>query len=109
MALMISVKALSAIQDDLRREDDGVDDSFPVRLQGGHDGLLLLLCDGGGGIVDVLSVVGSNDSLVASAGRLDMLLIVVVLDVLLVLNGSVGSVVESRHCEMCRREVGVGG
>jgi hypothetical protein len=79
--------------DDSRGEDDGVDDSFPVCLQGRHDGLLLLLCDGGGSIVDVLSVIGSNDGLVAGTGRLDMFLIVVVLDVLLVLNGSVGSVV----------------
>ena len=79
--------------DDLRREDDRVNDSFPVRLQGRHDGLLLLLCDGGGSIVDVLSVIGSDDSLVASAGRLDMFLIVVVLDVLFVFNGSVGGVV----------------
>ena len=47
--------------------------------------------------MDVLSVVGSNDSLVASSGRLDMFLIVKVLDVLLVFDGSVGGVVESRH------------
>ena len=81
------------IPDDLRREDDGEDDSFPVGLQGRHDRLLLLLCDGGGSIVDVLSVIGSDDSLVASAGRLDVFLIVVVLDVLLVFNGSVRGVV----------------
>lgn len=97
------------IPDDLRREDDGEDDSFPVSLQGRHDRLLLLLCDGGGSIVDVLGVIGSDDSLVASAGRLDVFLIVVVLDVLLVFNGSVGGVVESRHDEMCRRGVSVGG
>jgi len=48
-----------------------------------------------GSIVDVLSMVGTNDSLLAGRGRFNMLLIVGVLEILLVLdNGSSGLVVQ---------------
>jgi len=81
-----------------RGENDTVDHTSPVSLQGTLDRLLLLAVDSLGSIVDILVVIGSNDLFLASGSGFDVLCVVIALDILLVFGcGLIGLVVESRH------------